>query len=193
MKQVVFDSCDLFYGDFKDITNIDTLITKLTPETRLATSDGGVKFACTHDIHDIPFAKLNGKKVKGNQRVLKVEASIEGEVLVINKKLLDMSLFRTETNTSTKYDVYRPVSGVIEDAKYKDLVLVGTGVTGQDLLVLLHNTYNSEFAIDSSDGDEAKSAVKFEAHYDKADLNKVPVEVLVLKDTAPATLSEGIK
>lgn len=186
MKGIIFDSCEMYYDTFSDTSNLDTLVAKLTDANKLATSDGGVKFTCTHEIHDIPFARLNEKKVKGNQRVLKVEATVEGEVLTFNSKLMDMSLMTKETNSSTKYDVYRPNSGFIPEAKYKDLAVVGTSTEGKDVIILLHNTYNSELALDSGDSDEGRIAVKFEAHYDKAALDKVPVEVLILKESAPA-------
>lgn len=189
MKSIVFDSCDMWYGDFKDITKLDELIAKCTQETKMATSDGGVKFSCTHDIHDIPFAKLNGRKVKGNQRVLNVEATVEGEVLVIDKSLMEMSLLKKEDNSSTKYEVYRPIIGMISEDKYKDLVVIGTGSDGNDAVIILHNTYNTEFSFETADGDEGKAPVNFVACYDKTDLNKVPVEVMVLKETVPAPTS----
>lgn len=179
LNNVIFDSAMLYYGDF-DLTNIDTFLESLKGK-ELGLSDGGVTFSSTPEIRQIPVAGHLDRKLKGYERIIKVDGKVEGEILPINKALLEMSLFKKETITSTKYDKYVPVTGVIGDAQYKDLLLVGT-TGGEAVIVHIMNTYNNVLSLETKDKEEGKVKVSFESAYDPS-TNKVPVEVYVPKET----------
>lgn len=179
INKVIFDQCKLYYGNF-DLTDIDKLIESLRGK-ELGCSDGGVSFECSPEVRDIPFAGTLERKIKGFQRVLKVDGKVEGEILVLNNELLKMSLFEKKTITSNKLDKYVPVTGLIKNEAYASLLVVGTEAGGEDVIIHIMNTYNSALNLETKDKEEGKCKVVFEAIYE--DLNATPpVEIYLPKE-----------
>lgn len=179
LNNVVFDSAMLYYGTF-DLSNVDNLESELAGK-ELGISDGGIKFSSTPEIRQIPIAGYLDRKLKGYERILKVDGKVEGELLVINNKVLEMSLMKKESTSSTKYEKYVPVQGVIEDGMYGDLLVIGE-TAGQPVIVHIMNTYNSTFELETKDKEEGKVAVNFESAYDPK-TKVVPIAIYVPKVT----------
>ena len=100
LNHIVWDSATLYYGKFV-LTNIDTLMAQLEGK-ELGLSDGGVTFTSTPEIRQIPVQGHLDRKLKGFERIIKVDGKVEGEILALNKSVLEMSLYKKETITSTK-------------------------------------------------------------------------------------------
>lgn len=184
LNNIVFDSAMLYYDTTIDIeTNIATLETYLKGK-ELGCSDGGVTFTSTPEVRQIPFAGSLERKIKGFERILKVEGKIEGEVLKLNEKTLAMSLYKKATVTPalTKHDKFTPITGVIPTSAYGDLLLVGT-TFGEPILILLKNTYVEELSLDTKDKEEGKIKISCEGRYDSATAAP-PIMIYVPKTVA---------
>ena len=180
MNEIVWDSATLYYGKF-DLTNIDTLMTQLEGK-ELGLSDGGVTFTSTPEIRQIPVQGHLDRKLKGFERIIKVDGKVEGEILVVNKNTLEMSLYKKESTTSTKYDKYVPHTGIIEDDMYGDLLVVGTTTGEVPVIVHIQNTYNTELALETADKEEGKVKINFESAYDPKKDKEVPVAIYLPKE-----------
>ena len=181
LNHIVWDSATLYYGKF-DLTNIDTLTAQLEGK-ELGLSDGGVTFTSTPEIRQIPVQGHLDRKLKGFERIIKVDGKVAGEILALNKSVLEMSLYKKETITSTKYEKYVPHTGVIEDDMYGDLLVVGTTTGDVPVIVHIQNTYNTELPLDTKDKEEGKIKVNFESAYDPKKNKEVPVAVYLPKET----------
>ena len=163
MNEIVWDSATLYYGKF-DLTNIDTLMTQLEGK-ELGLSDGGVTFTSTPEIRQIPVQGHLDRKLKGFERIIKVDGKVEGEILVVNKNTLQMSLYKKQTITSSKYEKYVPHT------------------TTEEVAVIAHiqNTYNTELALETADKEEGKVKINFESAYDPKKDKEVPVAIYLPK------------
>lgn len=181
LNDIVWDSAMLYYGKF-NLSDVDTLMTQLEGK-ELGLSDGGVKFTSTPDIRKIPIQGHLDRKLKGFERILKVDGKVEGEILVINKNTLQMSLYKKETITSSKYEKYVPHTGIIEDDMYGDLLVIGTTTGEVPVIAHIENTYNSELTLETADKEEGKIKINFESAYDPA-TNKVPISIYLPKEVS---------
>lgn len=179
LSKVIFDSAMLYYGDF-NLENADTLLEELEGK-ELGLSDGGITFTSTPEIRQIPVAGALERKLKGYERIIKVDGKVEGEIVVINNDTLEMSLMEKAETTSTKYDKYVPCTGVIKDDKYKSLLVVGTTGSGEAIIIHLKNTYNSVMEVSTTDKEEGKAKISFESAYDPKKNKEVPVEIYIPK------------
>ena len=159
LNDIVWDSAMLYYGKF-NLSDVDTLMTQLEGK-ELGLSDGGVKFTSTPDIRKIPVQGHLDRKLKGFERILKVDGKVEGEILVINKNTLQMSLYKKQSTSSTKYDKYVPHTGIIEDDMYGDLLVIGTTTGEVPVIAHIENTYNSELTLETADKEEGKIKINF--------------------------------
>lgn len=181
LNDIVWDSAMLYYGKF-NLSDVDTLMTQLEGK-ELGLSDGGVKFTSTPDIRKIPVQGHLDRKLKGFERILKVDGKVEGEILVINKNTLQMSLYKKQSTSSTKYDKYVPHTGIIEDDMYGDLLVIGTTTGEVPVIAHIENTYNSELTLETADKEEGKIKINFESAYDPA-TNKVPISIYLPKEVS---------
>jgi hypothetical protein len=181
-EEVVFDQASLYYGKDIDLTNIDTVLDNLD-KYMLGLSDGGVKFKETRKVRDIPFAGSLDRPIKNFQRVLSAGGEVEGEVLIVNKELLEMSLYEKGTTTSTKYDKYISKTGIIPESAYGTLLMVAKKGSEQ-FIIVLKNCYNENgMSIDSKDKEEAVVKVKFTACISSPTDTSAPVEIYIPKPT----------
>lgn len=179
-KEYIFDSASLYYGDI-DITKPDEILNNLT-NMLLGLSNEGITLTVSNEIFLCPVQGSNEKQIKGLQRVLRTDGSIEGSIMKFDRTLLTMSLYESASDiTSTKYDVYAPLQGEIKPEKYKGLLMVAKK-GNEDWIVFFPNTYNSNgLEVENPDGDNAKAKVKFNACYDPEDLSKPPVYIFMPK------------
>lgn len=178
-KDYIFDSATLYYGTF-DLTNPDTLLDDLA-DKKLGTSFGSVSLKVEEEIYNCPVSKSNEKNIAGYQRVIKVEGTIEAEIIVANVQLLEMSLFKSENITSTKYLKYAPIHGEIPLEAYKTLLMVAKkGI--ETWIIIFDKTYNSNgLELETKDGEDAVAKTTFTACYDPEDFDKAPVQIFIPK------------
>ena len=190
MNKYVFDSCVLYAttaGGFST-NELDTLFSKFTDEAKLGVNDDGVTFTLEQELHQITEAGDNDRAVVGRERIVSCKGNVEGTINVFDKNLFEMCSLVKAENSSTKYDVYVPQTGIIPESAYKDIAVVGTTATGVDMCVIVHNCYNeSGFSLDSKSKDEAVCKVKFVGRIKQEDkginFTSKPVEIITLKET----------
>lgn len=151
---------------------------------KVAVSDSGVTISATPEIIDIPYAGSFERRNKGDQVVIKTDIKVEGEVIILNEKVLKASLLKKDaTVTSTKYDVYVPVSGALVESDYINLVIVGK-LKGSNTpaIAVVKNCLNYEgLSIETKDKETGKSKMVFEGAYE-GDTN--PYKLYLPKTTA---------
>lgn len=183
-KSTLFGTANIYLVPSFGLAQLDTEITsKLIEANLLIITDDGTNFEEEKEIHGTSLAGLNEKKVKGLENIVRAEGKISATGRLINKKLLEASLYSKETNTSTKYEVYRVKEGLIEDSSYCDVVMVGNNKSNEKAqIVVLHNAYNNNLSIETKGSDDGSCKVEFISSYDLADLSKVPYEIITLKE-----------
>lgn len=180
-KDFIFDSATLYYGDI-DISKPDDILTTLV-DKKLGVSYGSVSLKVGQELYNCPVQHSNEKNIAGYQRVIRVEGEIEAEIIVADKKLLQMSLFEniTEGFTSTKFDKWAPKLGEIPLSMYKTLLMVAKK-GAEDWIIIFNKTYNSNgLEIETKDGEDAVAKVTFAAAYDPDNFEKPPIEIFLPK------------
>lgn len=179
----LFGTANIYLVPSFDLESLDTEITsKLIEANLLLVTDDGTNFEEEKTIHFTTLAGFNEKRVKGFENVVKAEGKISATGRLVNKKLLEASLYAKESNTSEKYDVYRVKEGLIDDSAYSDVVMVGMNKANEKAqIVVLHNAYNTNLSVETKI-DDGSCKVEFVSAYDYANLNKTPYEVITLKE-----------
>lgn len=187
-KQTIFGTANIYLLDKFDLSKLDEEITtKLIDANLLACTDDGTNFEEEKEIYNSSFAGQNGKAVKGFDHVVRAEGKISGTGRLVNQKLLEASLYKKETNSSTKYEVYSVEEGVIADSCYRDVVMVAMNkANDMGTIVLLQNAYNTSLSIETKSAEDGTCKLEFVSHYDLANLDKVPYKVIPLK---PVTIA----
>lgn len=183
-KNSAFGSANIYLVPSFDVSQLDTEIaSKLTEENLLVLTDDGTNFEETKEIHSTQLAGFNEKRVKGFENVIRAEGKISATGRLINSKLLTASLYKKESNTSEKYEVYKVPEGIIDDSMYQDVVMVATNKANEKAqIVVLHNAYNSSLSMETKASDDGTCKVEFVSSYDVANLNKTPYEIITLKE-----------
>lgn len=179
-KQYIIDSATVYYGVIATET-VDTLLASLEGK-ELGISKGGIKIELKPEIRNVEFDGALDRNVKGMQRITKWDVKGEGDILEFNPKVLEASLFEKDSSiTSTKYDVYKPQSSIV-DADYGTMVIVGQLQNSDTpIIFVLDNTFNMEgITIDTKDKDEAAFKMSFEGAYNLGS-NTPPCKILVKK------------
>ena len=179
-----FGSATIYLVPDFDVSQLDTEITtKLIEANLLILTDDGTNFEETKEVHSTQLAGFNEKKVKGFENVVRAEGKISATGRLVNKKLLEASLYTKESNISEKYDVYRVKEGLIDDLSYYDVVMLGMNKSNEKAqIIVLHNAYNSNLSIETKGSDDGSCKVEFVSSYDYENLTKVPYEVVTLKE-----------
>lgn len=180
-----FGSANIYLVPSFDVTQLDTEITaKLIEDNLLVLTDDGTNFEETKEIHSTQIAGFNEKRVQSFENIIRAEGKITGSGRLVNKKLLEASLYTKETNSSTKYEVYSVKEGTIADAQYNDIVMVGVNKAGEKAqIVVLQNAYNANLSVETKASDDGTCKVEFVSAYDLAKLNEVPYKIITLKET----------
>ena len=183
-KSTLFGTANIYLVPSFDLAQLDTEITsKLIEANLLLITDDGTNFEEEKEIHGTTLAGLNEKKVKGLENVVRAEGKISATGRLVNKKLLEASLYAKESNSSEKYDVYRVKEGLIDDSAYSDVVMVGMNKSNEKAqIVVLHNAYNANLSIETKGSDDGSCKVEFISTYDIENLNKTPYEIITLKE-----------
>lgn len=185
-KLTTFGTANIYLTPSFDETKLDEEIgAKLIDANLLAITDDGTNFEEEKEIYTSSVAGVNGKNVKGFQNIVKAEGKISATGRLVNQLLLEASLYKKETNSSTTHDVYGVEEGVIDDSMYKDVVMVATNKNHENgAIVVLHNAYNTNLSIETKSGDDGTCKLEFVSNYSIENINKVPYKIIQLK---PAT------
>jgi hypothetical protein len=151
-------------------------------ERILGATEGGNSFSVVREIRQIPVDGARGK-VKGMSRLTKEDASLK-----VNLKEMSAANIMLAIAGATKSDfpAVTPThdeirsSGKISDTDYQDNVALVATVSGstEPVVIILENALSDgNFDIGAKDKDEAVVPVEFSAHYDPADLTKVPYAI----------------
>lgn len=180
-----FGSANIYLVPSFDLAQLDSEITaKLIEANLLVITDDGTNFEETKEIHSTQLAGFNEKRVQGFENVIRAEGKISATGRLVNKKLLEASLYTKDTNTSTAYEVYSVKEGTIADAQYNDIVMVGVNKAGEKAqMILLQNAYNENLSIETKASDDGTCKVEFVSAYDLGKLNEVPYKIITLKET----------
>ena len=183
-KSTLFGTANIYLVPSFDLAQLDTEITsKLIESNLLLLTDDGTNFEEEKEIHTTTLAGFNEKKVKGFENVVRAEGKISATGRLVNKKLLESSLYVKESNESSTYDVYRIKEGIIEDSLYSDIVMVGRNKSNEKAqIVVLHNAYNANLSIETKVSEDESCKVEFTSTYDIENLNKTPYEIITLKE-----------
>lgn len=183
-KSTLFGTANIYLVPKFDLAQLDTEITsKLIEANLLIITDDGTNFEEEKELHNTSFAGTNEKRVKGLENVVRAEGKISATGRLVNKKLLEASLYAKESNSSEKYDVYRVKEGLIDDSAYSDVVMVGMNKSNEKAqIVVLHNAYNVNLSIETKGSDDGSCKVEFISTYDIENLNKTPYEIITLKE-----------
>lgn len=181
----LFGSANIYLVPSFDTESLDTEITsKLIEDNLLVITDDGTNFEEEKEIYSSDLAGFNKKRVKGFENVIKSEGKISATGRLVNKKLLEASLYTKDTNTSTKYDVYSVKEGTIADSQYCDVVMVGVNKANEKAqMIVLHNAYNQNLSIETKSTEDGTCKVEFVSAYNLANLNKVPYKIIDAKET----------
>lgn len=180
-----FGTSNIYLVPSFDVEQLDTEITsKLIEDNLLIITDDGTNFEEEKEIYSDSWAGFNGKRVKEAEIIVKSEGKISATGKLVNKKLLEASLYTKDTNTSTKYDVYSVKEGTIASSQYSDVVMVGVNAANElAQIVVLHNAYNANLSIETKSAEKATCKVEFTSAYDLGKLNETPYKIITLKET----------
>ncbi|WP_040191054.1 hypothetical protein [Clostridium culturomicium] len=181
----IFGSANIYLVPSFDIEQLDSEIAaKLIEANLLVLTDDGTNFEETKEIHSTQIAGFNEKRVQGFENIIRAEGKITGSGRLVNKKLLEASLYTKDSNSSTTYEVYTVKEGTITDAQYNDIVMVGVNKAGEKAqIIVLHNAYNANLSVETKASDDGTCKIEFVSAYGFAKLNKVPYEIITLNET----------
>lgn len=166
-----------------EVTTSDTTMTigsnGLNSELIGATRDGAV-FNVTGEQRDIPVDGAHGK-VKGLERITRVEAKISAKFIEITPDLIKMALPGSTVKdypsdaSPTHDEIRRALSIALTD--YIDNVVIIGEVSGSDEPVIcgIENALaTGGFELTTADQDEAGIPIELAAHFDPSDLINEP-------------------
>lgn len=181
-KNSTFGTSNIYLVPSFDTTKLEEEITaKLIEGNLIILTDDGTSFEEEKEIYTPSLATTNEKRIKGLERVVKAEGKITGTGKVINKTLLEASLYTKEENASTKYQVYSVKEGIIAPERYNDVVMVGKNTEGGlAQMIVLHNAYNTNLSVETKGKEDSSCKLEFVSAYTWENLNKVPYEVITL-------------
>lgn len=184
-KNSTFGTSNIYLVPTFDVSKLEEEITaKLIDTNLLAISDDGVNFEEEKEIYTTSIAGLNEKRVRGLERIIKSEGKITGTGKVVNKQLLNASLYTKQENKSTKYDVWKIKEGYIDDANYSDVVMVGRNKDNElAQMIVLHNAYNTSLSVETKGKEDYSCKLEFVSCYELDKLNESPYEIITLAET----------
>jgi hypothetical protein len=157
----------------------------LATERILGATSGGNQFVVEREIREIEVDGVKGK-VKGLRRII-----TENAMMTVNLKEMGTENIKLALSGSTSssvlgsdgltktHDEIRS-SGKVADADYKDNIAIVAKISGTDkpIVCIIENALSDgNFEIGVEDKNEAVVPVQFSAHYDPADINKVPYAI----------------
>jgi hypothetical protein len=154
-------------------------------ERILGATQGGSSFVVEREIKEIEVDGAKGK-IKGLRRLITENATLTvnmREMSTANIKLALAGSSSTNVLGSdglTKTHDSIKSNGELTDADFLANVAVVAKVSGskEKVIVILENALaDGEFNLSFEDKEEATTEVQFSAHYDPADLSKVPYEI----------------
>lgn len=174
--QMQIDTASIYVG--VDLTSIDTIDLDTINDKLFGITKGGLDFTAKAKIREIEFDGKLDKSIKEMERVTGWDIKAETEALEITDKIFTMSLLNKGTST-TKFDVYTGLEGLIKSSNYSNIVIVGTLTkTAEPIILELKNVFNTEgFNFKGKDKDEASYKMSFVPRYDISKLNETPFKI----------------
>lgn len=149
-------------------------------EWELGITDGGNQYSCEKEIRDIPFDGAKGK-VKGMQRITSMIAKLTTNLKELSSRTIAIALTtgRVDTTSSTTHDIITAALDIKDSDYLKNITLIAPKFGTDDwyAFILENPLQTANFDIKTQDKAEGVAALTFEAHYDRKNLKKVPIEI----------------
>ena len=188
IKRVLMNSAQLYLGasgDFDDLSNIETLL-ESSKNKILGISEDGITVKIAVDKRDIAFAGKLDRAIKGNETIISWSGSVEGTILALSDELLEASLMNkgSDIGTTSKLTQFNLQGvGFIPDEKYYDLLVLGKTHENKPAILVVKNTYNESFELETKDKEDGKVKVVFNSHYDDIDSDTPPFKLYLPSTT----------
>ncbi|MGL6187064.1 MAG: hypothetical protein ACRC1T_16965 [Clostridium chrysemydis] len=155
---IIVNYATLYWGDFSTVSATAEFVKSLDGK-ELGVSKEKVSVSTKPKIRQMKNA---ADKELGWQSIDQWEVKVTADMLDFDAQLLEASLFKAD-ETGTKFEA---IQGIIPEASYKTLLIVGENVKGEPVIVEVPNTYNSEgLNFDCKNRDEAGIKVNFSGAY----------------------------
>ena len=181
LEDIVIDGASCYLTS-SPITDPSTDLTTIENDY-LGTAKSSVTVSAKPTIREIEHLGKKERKTKYDERITGWEVSAEADILDLNAKTLEASLFVKDTGGTapTKHDRYIPKVD-LSTSDYKQLVIVGQmRKTGDNVVVVVKNTYNSDgLSIETKDNDESSTNMVFNGHYEEGS-EVPPFEIYIVK------------
>lgn len=184
IKKLLVDNASIYID--VDLASIDTVDIATLSAKFLGQCKGGLDFEAKPTIREIEFDGKMDRKIKGAERVTGWDVQASTEALEFSDKVLSLSLFAKDSSiTSTKYDVYKGVQGMLSDSNYHNIIIVGTETgTSTPVIIELKNIINTDgFTFTAEELNEASYSMVLVPRYTMGS-NVPPFSIYYPKDQA---------
>lgn len=151
-------------------------------ERLIGATEGGCKFKLKREIKEITVDGAKGK-VKGLRRITREEANLTVNLKEQSKVNFLLALPGTVAADSpaeaATHDSITSTGNIV-DTDYCDNVALVAKVSGSEqpcIIIIKNGLADGDLEIATKDKDDVTIAVDFSAHFDPADLKKVPYEI----------------
>lgn len=149
-----------------------------TDEQLIGATRGGCTFTVERDDREIEVDGVPGP-VMGLRRTIRLTARIEVTFVELSLQTW-VDLTRGTVTSDGTHKTITPDSSIVTGDFYTNIALVGRvgNETDPCVLKLLNALTAGEWDVSTNDDDEGELSVTFEAHFDPADIDTVPFEIL---------------
>ena len=141
---------------------IEKILSLMTVENRLGLGKDTIKFEAKPSVTEYDFAGKLDNSVKWFEEITGWKVSLEGDILDINKNLVDVSLMENLEDNNKDYKIFKPKER-LKDTDYSDIIVCGE-LKGTDKTVIIYvrNTFNEDgLSITFKDKDNNAATLKF--------------------------------
>lgn len=149
-----------------------------TDEELIGATRGGATFTVERDDREIEVDGVPGP-VMGLRRTIRLTAKIEVTFVELSLQTWVDLTRGTSVSDGTHFTI-TPDDAIVAGDFYTNIALVGQVGNESDecALKLLNALTAGEWDVSTNDDDEGELSVTFEAHFDPADIDTVPFEIL---------------
>ena len=140
-------------------------------ERKLGATRGGAEFTVEQEFREIEVDGARGM-VKGNRRIVRVDAMINAELLEMSKENLLLAFPGASAEQVEEKNVITRNLTITNDDYFDNVTMVGT-VSGSNEPVICqikNSLTTGDFNLSTEDEDEGTTELEFEAHFDPAEL-----------------------
>ena len=141
---------------------IEKILSLMTVENRLGLGKDSIKFEAKPSVTEYDFAGKLDNSVKWFEEITGWKVSLEGDILDINKNLVDVSLMENLEDNNKDYKIFKAKER-LKDTDYSDIIVCGE-LKGTDKTVIIYvrNTFNEDgLSITFKDKDNNAATLKF--------------------------------